>query len=220
MIVSAHQPDLLPYSGFWYKMAKADVMELGIYYQFVRRGYQRRVKMREMWANVSVLGDPAHDPINKIRLDADAPAALANIVKGRYSGARFFKERGPGIIDLIMDSRAELLWEFNVALIIGVRDMLGIRTPIAIGSPLVGTKSDAIVSGLQQYGGAVTTHLSGPGAASYMGEGKEFSDVGIDLQFSRHVPVTGDSIVSVLMDYGDPLSIVMQDESTTREVAS
>ena len=31
-----HQPDLLPYSGFFHKMAKADVFELGIYYQYTK----------------------------------------------------------------------------------------------------------------------------------------------------------------------------------------
>ena len=34
-IYAAHQPDLLPYSGFWYKMAKADVFDLKIWDQFV-----------------------------------------------------------------------------------------------------------------------------------------------------------------------------------------
>ena len=46
MLYSAHQPDLLPYSGFFYKMANADVFDLKIWDQYVNRGYQRRVMMR------------------------------------------------------------------------------------------------------------------------------------------------------------------------------
>lgn len=210
-----HQPDLLPYSGFFYKMAMADVMELNINYQYSHRGYQRRVKMRGKWATVPVITDSVHDPIARIRIDPDAAInALVNDIVGRYGGARYFKQRGSDVIDLIRSQRTELLWQFNVGLVLGIRDMLGITTPISLAAPLVGIRSPAIVNSLLHYGkGAVTTHLSGPGARAYMGEGQEFKDAGIELVFSQHLPVTGDSIVSVLMDYRDPLEVVMRDES-------
>lgn len=209
-----HQPDLLPYSGFWHKMAKADVFEVGIHYQFLRRGYQRRVRMRGQWANVPVVGQPTRDLIKDVRIDpTSAPAHLAATIVGRYAGARYWKLRGPDLVDLVRQVRCDHLWQLNLHLILGVRDLLGITTPVAVGSPLKGTKSEAIVHALQQYGG-VTTHLSGPGARVYMGEGREFSDAGIELRFTRHAPVTGDSIVSVLMDYRDPLDVVLSEEGS------
>jgi hypothetical protein len=213
MIVAMHQPDLLPYSGFWHKMAKADVFEIGIYYQFTKRGYQRRVTMRDRWATVPVLGEPFRSPIRDVRIDPDrAKRALCDTVYGRYASARYWSLRGPELTDLIESIHTDRLWQFNLDLILGVRDMLGIRTPISIGSPLKGTKSEAVVHALGAYGD-VDVHLSGPGARVYMGEGREFSDAGIDLRFTRHVPVTGDSIVTVLMDHADPLSIVMREAS-------
>lgn len=207
-----HQPDLLPYSGFWHKMAKADVFEIGIYYQFVRRGYQRRVKMRDQWATVPVLGDPWREQIKDVPIDPDeARKTLSSTIHGRYAGARYWKLRGPDLLDLVEGIHTDRLWQFNLQLLVGVRDMLGITTPISVGSPLKGTKSEAIVHALRQYG-QVTGHLSGPGARSYMGEGREFADAGIDLRFSRHVPVTGDSVVTVLMDYRSPLDVILEED--------
>ncbi|MBD4563452.1 hypothetical protein GUG69_02530, partial [Xanthomonas citri pv. citri] len=46
MRVTIHQPDLLPYSGFWYKMAVSDAFIVSRHDQFQKQGYQRRVRMR------------------------------------------------------------------------------------------------------------------------------------------------------------------------------
>jgi hypothetical protein len=212
--VAMHQPDLLPYSGFWHKMAKADVFEIGIYYQFTKRGYQRRVTMRDQWATVPVIGEPFRDPIKDVRIDPDlAGPTLIKTIRGRYAGARHWKMRGDDLIGLIESIHTDRLWQFNLDLILGVRDMLGITTPIAIGSPLKGAKTEAVVNALQAYGNDVH-HLSGPGARVYMNENGEFDDAGLTFDFTRHDPVTPDSIVTVLMDYNDPLAVVMREEES------
>lgn len=213
--VASHQPDLLPYSGFFHKMARAHVFEVGIYYDYSKSGYQRRVKMREKWAAVPVIGEPHNTPIKEVRINPEtAGKTLADIVRGRYTGSRYWKMRGPDLLDLIGMTYTDRLWQFNLNLLIGVRDMLGITTPIAVGSPLNGAKTESVVHAMQAYGSDVH-HLSGPGARTYMNENGEFDDAGISLEFTRHTPVTGDSIVSVLMDYADPLEIVMRGESDT-----
>jgi len=210
--IAMHQPDLLPYSGFWHKMAMADVFEIGIYYQYSKSGYQRRVKMRDQWAAVPLIGNPGYIPIKDVRIDPkQAGIALRNIIKGRYAGAPYWKLRGEELVDLVEDNHTDRLWQYNLNLILGVRDMLGITTPVAVGSPLKGAKTEALVHALQQYGTGVH-HLSGPGARVYMNEGGEFDDAGIGFSFTRHAPVTGDSIVTVLMDYRDPLEIVLRTE--------
>ncbi len=211
--VAMHQPDLLPYPGFWLKMAKADVFEIGIYYQYSKSGYQRRVKMREQWAAVPLLGDPGHVPINEVRIDPDkAGSTLANLIRGRYAGAPYWKLRGEELLSIVQDVHTDKLWQFNLDLILGVRDMLGITTPIAIGAPLKGVKSEAVVNALQQYGTGVH-HLSGPGARVYMNEHGEFDEAGITYDFTRPASVTADSVVTVLMDYRDPLEVVLREET-------
>ncbi len=211
MMVTTHQADLLPYSGFWFKMAKADLFDLKIYDQFQARGYQRRVPMRGKWASIPVVGNPTRARICDVRIRPDeARVALKNLLVGRYSDARNWHFMGKAIIEMIDGISTEHLWQFNLSLILGVRELLGITTPIAIGLPPEGRGSVGLVSVLRRYN--AETYLAGTGGRAYMGDCEEFREAGIEVQWSNHNPVTGDSIVSVLMDYDDPLSVVLAEQ--------
>ena len=59
MKVTIHQPDLLPYCGFWFKMATCDAFIVAVHDQFQKHGYQRRVKMRDAWCSHQLVGKPA-----------------------------------------------------------------------------------------------------------------------------------------------------------------
>ncbi|WP_432483188.1 WbqC family protein [Kineococcus esterisolvens] len=215
VIVASHQADLLPYSGFWYKMAKADLFDLKIFDQFVDRGYQRRVKMRGSWASLPVTGKHKYAPICEVRIDpAESPKALAQVIRGRYCGSRNWDKYGPMLVDTILSIQTDRLWHFNVELILLVRDVLGIRTPLSVSVPTEGGGSVGLVSVLKTYGNP--TYLSGTGARAYMGDCREFDEAGIPVIWSPHEPVTGDSILSVLMDYDDPMEVVLAE----REVAT
>jgi hypothetical protein len=45
-----------------------------------------------------------------------------------------------------------------------------------------------------------------------MGDTTIFDEAGIKVQWANHDPVTDDSIVSVLVDYDNPLDIVMREK--------
>ena len=77
MLYSAHQPDLLPYSGFWFKMAHADVFDLKVWDQYVNRGYQRRVNMRGRWANIPLEPGSSTDSIFEKLVKPEAASVLA-----------------------------------------------------------------------------------------------------------------------------------------------
>lgn len=208
MIVAAHQPDLLPYSGFFYKLAKADILDLKIWDQYVQRGFQRRVKMRDKWVGVPVITDSSTAPIDTLRIDPDrAPAVLVHGIRKSYRSAKHWDKYGPMICDEIMATRTELLWQFNLALILMVRDILEIRTPVSLGIRHKNSGSTGVVEALQAFG--TPTYLSGTGAKVYMGDCKEFADAGMPVIFSRHEPITGDSILTVLMDHDDPKAVVL-----------
>ena len=208
MIVTTHQADLLPYSGFWFKMAKADLFDLKIYDQFQARGYQRRVAMRGNWASIPVVGSPSRARICDVRIRPDeARRVLTDLIVGRYRDARNWHFMGKTLLDMVDGIQTEHLWQFNLSLILGVRELLGISTPVAIGLPPEGRGSVGLVSVLRRYN--ADAYLAGTGGRAYMGDCEEFRDAGIEVLWSNHAPVTGDSIVSVLMDYDDPLSVVL-----------
>ena len=204
MRLAAHQPDLLPWSGFWWKMAHADVFDLAVWDQFQSRGYQRRVKMRDQWCSLPLIGKPSMVQIVDVQVAPNAKQVLLDTIEGRYRGARHFDNRWPILqtaIDLAF--RSTWLWQVNLTLILAMRQWLEIDTPIAIAGPPVGKGVDGLVDlADRQY--RATTYLSGEGGREYMGEWTGRAA----LEWSSHQPVTGDSIVSVLMDYADPPDVI------------
>ena len=211
MIVTTHQADLLPYSGFWFKMAKADIFDLKIYDQFQARGYQRRVMMRNKWASIPVIGNPSRARICDVRIRPDeAREALVNLIVGRYRGARNWDVMGKALVGAIQQTHTDHLWQFNLSLILAVRELLGITTPIAICVPPEGRGNVGLVSVLRRYG--ATTYLTGTGGRAYMGDCAEFKEAGITVRWSTHRAATSDSIVSVLMDYADPMAVVLAED--------
>lgn len=222
-IYSAHQPDLLPYSGFWYKVAKSDIFDVKIWDQYVHKGYQRRVTMRDEWVTIPLQKGSDTDPINVKRITPAAPGVLADQIVKRYThGSRrpkMWDKYGPMICDEILSIKTDLVWEFNFRLILMVRDVLGIDTPLTLTRPASAhlRGSAGIVSVMQAFPGPLQ-YLSGPGARVYMGDCHEFTEAGISVIWSRHQPVTGDSILSVIFDYEDPLSVVLAEHEPDQEL--
>lgn len=216
MIVAAHQPNFLPNSRFWYKLASSDILDLRYRAQFTERGYQRRVKMRDAWCTLPLVGKPRYEPINEVLLDIPKFRAMfPGVMKGRYSGAKHFKTRGNDLIDFAMTRESGYLWEFNLELLLYVRDSLGITTPFSLGLDTIGDKAEGCLSLLRAYPN-VDTYLSGIGAKAYMGDTTIFDEAGIKVRWSEHHATTNDSIVTLLMDYDNPIELVMLEEETSQ----
>lgn len=213
-VYTAHQPDLLPYSGFWHKMDKADLFDLKIWDQYNHKGYQRRVTMRDQWVTLPLVKASNTVPIMTRRVAPGAVGHLADEIVKRYTASHLprpphWDKYGPMICDEIVSIKTDLLWELNFQLILLVRDILGIETPVTFSRPSgSGLRGPAgIVSVIQAFNGPME-YLSGPGARSYMGDCQEFTDAGIPVIWSRHRAVTGDSILTVLFDHEDPMAVI------------
>lgn len=215
MIIAGHQADLLPYSGFWHKMAKADLFDLRIFDPIQPRGFQRRVMMRGRWASIPIIAGPAGSSGADVRiLPGETRAVLTEVMTDRYQDAKHWSTYGPQILDMINDVHTEHLWQFNLHLILGIRELLDIRTPVSIARAPSGQGSAGLTSIMKEY--HATTYLSGTAGRAYVDQDEGYQDGGVDITWSAHRPVTGDSIVSVLMDYDDPMSVVMSEEPETR----
>jgi hypothetical protein len=216
LVYAAHQPDLLPYTGFFYKMYHADVFDLKVWDQFVNRGYQRRVMMRDNWVTIPLEKCSSTESIFNVRLKPEAPDVLVNDICNRYERshkAKHWDKYGPMICDEILSIRTDKLWDFNFRLILLIRDILGIQTPITFGRPVTeGLRgSEGLISAMQIFPPPLT-YLSGTGAKVYMGDCQEFTDAGIEVDFSRHQHTSGDSILTTLFDYENPLEIVLKEK--------
>lgn len=217
MIIASRAADLLPASGFWYKMANADLFDLRIFDPFHPRSSQSRVMMRGHWASIPVVGGTSGTPLSEARiLPADTPRVLTELVTERYQGAKYWRRRGSRVIDLINDVHTDHLWQFNLHLILGIRELLDIRTPVSIGRAPTRSGGDGLASVMAEY--KATTYLSEPAGRAYIGGDESYERDGLNIAWSAHQPVTGDSILSVLMDYDDPLSVVLAEERRPRDV--
>lgn len=210
MRVTIHQPDLLPYSGFWFKMATCDTFVLSVHDQFQKHGYQRRVRMREAWCSHQLVGKPAMVPINTVEVAEGWQQRITDVIRGRYAGAAHFGTRGVELIDRIRAAEGQMLDEVNIAMIEIVRDLLGIATPLVVTEPPTEAATERLIEQVRMVGG--TSYLAGQGGRAYMGDDPEvrFAEAGLGLEWSQHQHVTGDSIVTLLMDLDDPMAAVLR----------
>jgi hypothetical protein len=206
--VAIHQPDLLPWSGFWFKMINVDRFVIAEHDQLQKHWVQRRVTMRETWVTLPLVGKPRLVPINTVEVKDGWQEHLADSIRGRYTGARHWTDRGPDLIDRIRAVEGDNLADINIKLIRMVREMLGITTEIVSTPPPTQGGVDRVFEQLQMVG--ATSYISGTGAKGYIDEAAEqrFRDLGIELVWSHHHKTTGDSIVTVFMDYDDPMEII------------
>ncbi|MET0447763.1 MAG: WbqC family protein [Aeromicrobium sp.] len=212
MIIASRPADLLPPSGFWYDLATADLLDLRIFDPIHARSPQRRVMMRGQWASIPIVGGAAGSLISEARiLPVDTPRVLTELVTERYSGAAHWGRYGPRVVDLINEVHTDHLWQFNLHLILGIRELLDIRTPVSIGRAPTRGGGDGLASVMAEY--KATTYLSEPAGRAYVGGDESYEQDGLTIAWSAHRPTTGDSILSVLMDHDDPMAVVLAEES-------
>lgn len=210
MRVAIHQPDLLPWSGFWFKMANCDRFVLAVHDQLQKHWVQRRVMMRDTWVTLPVVGKPHLVPINTVEVKDGWQDHLASSIRGRYTGSRHWKERGPDLIERISAVEGSNLAEINIDLMHVIRDLLGITTELVVTDAPEQAGLDRVLEVLQEVG--ATSYLSGTGARDYIrddGQAK-FDALGIELVWSDHEKTTGDSVVTLLMDHDDPMEVILR----------
>ena len=208
MRLAAHQPDWMPYPGYFAKMAAADVWDVRVDDQFQKHGYQRRVMMRGKWASWMLQGKPALCPIREVELDDRAVDAMIDLVIGRYRGSPFWVDREALVLSWIDEARGLPLWQVNLDTSQHLAAWLGIRTPLQISPTTAGTAGENLAAATRI--GCCDTYLSGGGGRAYLG-GQEpsFAQAGVGLEFFDYDSPTSDSTLSLLFDLEDPASAIL-----------
>ena len=105
--VVIHQPDFLPYLGFFHRFLNADLWVILDNVQFISKGsgWQNRDKIKtpsgEKWLTVSVEKAPLNTKINNIVLAKnDWKKNNFNLIKENYKKAAFYNEINPYIEEL------------------------------------------------------------------------------------------------------------------------
>ena len=196
MIVASHQIDLLPFPGFFNRMLMADIFDLGGHYDWWRKGkgiYQHRVKIgfddKPVWLTLPVIAREGMTQ-DQVKLKQNEVPALFDKIRGVYAPCPNFRKYAP-ILERKFANPPEYLWQFNMDLLLWLRDTLEIRTPIAISHStlhnVTWTATEKITSQLVTYkrDGEPLFYYSGSGGVNYLD--REYMRVkGIEVMFQDY----------------------------------
>lgn len=180
MIVSIHQPNFIPYAGFFEKMKQSDIFVIMGYCQFEKGKYQNRFYHNSQWSTMSVNGGLI--PIIKKRYIN--PVNDWNKITAKYPKLQEFN-------DLISHD----LWRTNTAIIIKAANMLGIKTKIVFDYPTDLKGTDRLVDICVKNG--ATKYLSGISGKNYLDKSL-FDDHKIEVEFQDEMKMDKRSLVELL----------------------
>lgn len=169
-----HQPDFLPYLGFFQRLANADLYVALDHVQFVQHtstAWTHRDKIKtpkgEAWLSLSVQKCGLETAIRDVRLaDTAWRKDHLNLLFQNYKDAPHF-DMAYSAIERVYGQPHELMADLNLALI----DMVCAFTAIDIARvrssdlPHHGSKSEMVAGLVEAVGG--TQYLSGNGARAY-----------------------------------------------------
>ena len=193
MIVSVHQPQYLPWLGYFNKILNSDAFVFLDNVQYKAREYQNRNRIRTkdgwMWLTVPILKNgEAYPKISDVIIDNSQEWRKRHwrAVCVNYSRAPFF-ERYSGFFENLYSRNWERLIELNIYIIESMNRFLGIEKPVYFESRLkVKTRKTERIHDICKVLGA-DTYLSGIGGRVYLDEGL-FEAGGIKLEYQdfRH----------------------------------
>lgn len=189
-IVAIHQPQYLPYLGFFHKLAHCDIFIAMDNVQFQRRGVQHRNKIKtrqgEQWLTVPVCHSRRDEErINEMQINPEQPWAQKQwgSIVTNYSKAAYFDQYASEL-QAILTSEWFHLYDLDVAMIRWVMEKLQIKVPIVYLSTLdvEGSKSELLINACKAVG--ANTYLSGSGGKRYM-ELEKFDASDIKIQWQE-----------------------------------
>lgn len=183
-VMAAHQPNFLPYLGFFDKMKKSDVFVIRDEVQFIERDYHHRNRIRIntnnngnpqfKWVRVPVNKQPRHlkDIVVKNEVkDKNVPwnLFLLRQIKSYYQHAPFFKDYYPELEEIVLNKKERLI-DLNMEIIRYLRRCFNIRSRLIFASELRLQKTNDTSADLVEIAKAVgaESYLSGKGGTAYL----------------------------------------------------
>lgn len=192
--VVIHQPDFIPYLGFFHRFLSADLYVVLDHVQFVygSRAWTHRDKIKTpkgaQWLTVSVKKVSRDTPINQVELsdEIDWRTDHIRLLEANYQDAPFFDQIMPRLRNFYAEPD-KMLAEFNLRSIKLLMSMLDVETPIVLSSKLApqGAKNALLIDLLKKIG--ADRYLTGVGSRDYLDESLfEKAGVGVLWQNYQH----------------------------------
>jgi hypothetical protein len=197
-IVSAHQPNFLPYLGFFDKMIHSDVFVIRDEVQFVERDFHHRNRIRidsphgkapqYKWIRVPVVKEQTD--LNRIRIKSDIRdknvpwnVFMLRQIRSNYETAPYFEQFFPEL-DSILRIKTPHLIDLNMAIIRWLQRCFDIEVEILFASRLdygkTGDPTKDLIKIAEVVGADV--YLSGSGGRAYLNQ-ELFEVSGVEVRF-------------------------------------
>jgi len=191
MILSVHQPQYIPWLGYFDKIDKSDCFVFLDQVQYKSREYQNRNKIRTkngwIWLTVPVISKGlGRQTICNVKVNSDINWQKKHwrSLKSCYQRAPFFKNHYH-FFERVYFTKWERLIELNIHIIKYLLKELNIKIPLYYESE-IGTSSratDRIIEICKKL--KADTYLSGIGGKAYLEEAK-FVQAGIKLDYQHY----------------------------------
>lgn len=187
MIVTIHQPDFLPWLGFFERWQRSDLYVVLDDVQYIRRGWQHRDKIKTaqgvQWLTVPVRKKGRyHQLVSEVEIDWQEAwdVAMLKRLQDAYAKAPNLNETN-ALLASVFDQKCRLLMDLNLDLLKACAARLGIAKPMMLASALGGSelKSTARLIHLVKAAGG-DTYLTGLGSRSYLDE-SQCREAGIEV---------------------------------------
>ncbi|MFQ3675105.1 MAG: WbqC family protein [Endomicrobiia bacterium] len=189
MKISIHQPQYLPWAGYFNKILNSDIFVILDDVQYKKNEWQNRNRIKsssgELWLTV-----PVHytfgQKINEIKIDNKIFWSKKHLksIELNYKRAPFFNEIFP-LVEKVLSKEYIYLVDINVELIKIILNYLEINKKIVKSSEykIVGEKTLRLINICKTFGADI--YLSGQGGKDYLVE-EEFKKNGIKLEFQEY----------------------------------
>lgn len=190
MIIAIHQPNYLPYLGFFDKMKQADIFVIYDDAQFNKEDFQHRNKIRiyHGWKWLTVPVEKKLLPIKEIKIKNEvvnknikwSDSHLRDI-KDNYKDTAFYTKY-INEIETIYKKKYENLIDLNMSFINFFKSIFGIKAKFIFSSELnLSSKgTQRLIDIVELLGG--DTYLSGPMGRNYL-DVSLFEKKGIEVKF-------------------------------------
>lgn len=192
MILVAHQPEYIPYLGFFAKVRLCDIFLISDHLQYADKDFQNRNYVRDHSGKVLLtvpvlLAGKWDQSIQEVRIDNSSPWARKHwrTIYQNYHRAPYFKLYA-ATLEEIYAQRWERLYDLNITLLRYLLSWLSINVQVDLTSryELKEKKTDLLIEMCQKIG--ADTFLSGRGARDYVIPSL-FHEVGLKHHFFNFV---------------------------------
>ena len=190
MIVAIHQPNFLPWSGFFHKLFSVQTFILLDNVPFTKNGYQNRVKIKtaqgDQWLTVPVLTRGRFGQLtHQVEIDTSKRWERVHLrtLRTNYHRAPYYDQVMACLKQYYQKSQTKLA-DFNMTLIKAIVDYLEVSTELVLASTLVEEKSgpELLLNLVEAVSGNV--YLSGASGRDYL-DVSNFECRGVDVRFQE-----------------------------------